>query len=75
MKITGIGQGYMVKTKYPCLSFGTDSIGSSPNNSSQKESDDTKSTERVFLSYHFIMGPEYKSKTLPYDDHLVLGYF
>ena len=45
MKITGIGQGYMVKTKYPCLSFGTDSIGSSPNNSSQKESDDTKSTE------------------------------
>ena len=28
MKITGIGQGYMVKTKYPCLSFGTDSTAS-----------------------------------------------
>ena len=75
MKITGIGQGYMVKTKYPCLSFGTDSTASLTAFVPKKKMMTPKVLREFSFLNHVIMGPAYKPKTLPYDDHLVLGNF
>ena len=72
MKITGIGQGYMVKTKYPCLSFGTDSIASYTTFLPKKKVMTPKVLRRVFLSYHFIMGPEYKGQKL---SHMMITWY
>ena len=81
MKITGIGQGYMVKTKYPCLSFGTDSTASYTIFVPKKK----MMTPKVLREFSFLNHVEVcaftyhgtciQVKNSPSEDHLVLGNF